>query len=61
MAKKRKILFFIYPIIVVYSRIYLGVHYPSDIIGGALLGLIFGTIVFKLIERHFLKLSHDKT
>jgi membrane-associated phospholipid phosphatase len=37
------------------------VHYPSDIIGGALLGLIFGTIVFKLIERHFLKLSHDKT
>ena len=61
MAKKRKILFFIYPIIVVYSRIYLGVHYPIDIIGGALLGLIFGTIVFKLIERHFFKLSHDKT
>ena len=44
-----------------HSREIIGVHYPSDIIGGAILGLIFGTIVFKLIERHFLKLSHDKT
>ena len=29
-----------------YSRIYLGVHYPGDIIGGAVLGIIIGYLVY---------------
>jgi len=32
-----------------YSRIYLGVHYPGDILGGMVLGAIAGGLVFKLI------------
>lgn len=35
-------LFFIWPLVFSYSRIYLGVHYPIDIISGALLGLVLG-------------------
>lgn len=31
-----------------YSRIYLGVHYPGDIIGGALLGWLIGYLVWKI-------------
>ena len=31
-----------------YSRMYLGVHYPGDIIGGTLLGLLVGWLVYRL-------------
>ena len=37
-------------VIVSYSRIYLGVHYPLDIIGGATLGFIIGFSIFKIYK-----------
>ena len=39
---------FTWAILVSYSRIYLGVHYPYDIIGGAIVGSVIGWSVFKL-------------
>ncbi len=39
-----------------YSRIYLGVHYPADVICGALLGLFLGWLVFRFY-RNFLNLK----
>lgn len=32
-----------------YSRIYLGVHYPGDILGGVILGILFGYGAFRLL------------
>jgi len=33
-----------------YSRIYLGVHYPGDVIGGALLGSFLGYVMARLCQ-----------
>jgi undecaprenyl-diphosphatase len=40
----------IWALIVGYSRIYLGVHYPGDVICGSLVGALIGWSVFKLYE-----------
>ena len=42
---------FCWVVIVCYSRMYLGVHYPSDIIGGALIGILSAWISFRLCNR----------
>jgi len=43
-------LLFLWPLIFAYSRIYLGLHYPIDIIFGYLCGFIFGFLMFKIYQ-----------
>jgi len=35
------------------SRIALGVHYPSDVLVGALLGILFSVIIFRIKRRYY--------
>ncbi len=41
---------FLYAISIAYSRVYVGVHYPADVIAGAFIGLIIGYIVVFLVK-----------
>ena len=45
---KTAILLFVWAALVAYSRIYLGQHYPADVIGGALVGIASAWLVSKL-------------
>ncbi len=49
-SKKACIILTIWALIVSYSRIYLGVHYPGDIIGGLLVGIVVSIGTIKLFQ-----------
>lgn len=51
------ILLWIFTVITVFSRIYLGVHYPGDIIVGATIGTLFGIVVYKAFKEIYCYLS----
>ncbi len=43
-----------------YSRIYMGVHYPGDVIGGIILGILLGFLVIWLYQKTVLWLEKRK-
>jgi undecaprenyl-diphosphatase len=45
---------------IVYTQVYVGVHYPSDVTCGALLGCIIGWVTGKLFIKQTGMLSLDK-
>ena len=48
-----KIILFCWALLVSYSRIYNGVHYPSDVIGGAIVGILSGGLVGMIFQNIF--------
>lgn len=50
-APKAIYLFFIWAAAVCFSQIYVGVHYPTDILGGTALGLSIGALSGKLYNK----------
>jgi undecaprenyl-diphosphatase len=62
---KYSFLIFLYPLIFAYSRIYLGVHFPSDILTGYLYGMILGFLFYKMYvkihEKYFSAFKYNDT
>lgn len=47
-------LMYSWAVLTIYSRVYLGVHFPGDVLGGAILGMILGWLVlkgFRILDR----------
>jgi undecaprenyl-diphosphatase len=44
-------LIFLWPLIFAYSRIYLGLHFPIDILTGYFFGSTFGLLMFKIYQK----------
>lgn len=53
LRKKMKwaMFFFVWPLLFTMSRIYVGVHYPFDILVGTIVGVLSGTLFFWIYQR----------
>jgi len=50
-TRKYTIPAFTWAVIVTYSRIYLGVHYPGDVLGGAMVGIVVALLIFWVLKK----------
>jgi len=56
--RRLTILFLLVALLVSYSRIYVGVHYPLDVVGGMVLGLVVSLVIiitYNSLEKYVLK------
>jgi undecaprenyl-diphosphatase len=51
---KNAFLLFLFPLIFAYSRIYLGLHFPTDILSGYVVGFLYGFLLYKVFEKKVL-------
>lgn len=51
--KKWALLFFLWAGLIAYAQVYVGVHYPGDVLCGAILGLLIGLSTAYLFKKYF--------
>ena len=57
--KSRIWLFYLWAAAVSYSQVYVGVHYPFDVLGGAFIGLAFGLLLGTFFNKRFSFVTFD--
>jgi membrane-associated phospholipid phosphatase len=51
--KKWSYLFFLWAGLICYAQVYVGVHYPGDVTGGALIGSLLGWLTSLIFRKYF--------
>ena len=51
---------FILALLIAFSRLYLYVHYPSDVLAGIIIGILLGYLAKVIIDRLYLRLARRK-
>lgn len=51
---------YIWALTICYSRIYLGVHFVSDVVAGAISGIVIGVIVYQFYTLYISKIAKDQ-
>jgi len=49
--KKWSYLFFIWAATIAYGQVYVGIHYPLDVLGGAIIGSFIGIMTASIFNR----------
>ncbi len=57
MNRRYGIFAILYAVLMAFSRVYVGVHYPTDILCGAMVGILTSTLVVFIFRRIWLKRS----
>jgi undecaprenyl-diphosphatase len=54
---------FAWAFLIVYAQVYVGVHYPIDVIAGAILGVLAGLLTGRIYQRKWVlnQMDHQKT
>lgn len=51
---------FVFGLLVAFARVFVGAHYPADVLGGAVLGGITSVLVLALAERSAVRVAFDR-
>lgn len=49
--KKNTFAYYLLAVLISFSRVYLGQHYPSDVLAGAIFGVLIGFLSLKIVSR----------
>ena len=55
LPRKYGVMTMVLAVLIAFSRLYLGVHYPTDVLGGFLIGVLSSILAYQIVECYLKK------